>query len=111
MVEKLRLLFPPGPLPLNVRLSGFLDPLRPVFILALFVRFSLSQFVCYPFFFLTKCLCNRLLVMLPGSRSVLKTFLNVANRDTMNRAEVIPYSTCQRGMFVLHNIFPSDCTI
>lgn len=37
-----------------------------------------------------------------GPCSVRKMFLNVADRNTTNRADVNPYSTCQRSMFVLH---------
>lgn len=34
-----------------------------------------------------------------------KTFSKVEDRNSTNRADTIPYSTCQRSMFVLHSIF------
>lgn len=37
-----------------------------------------------------------------------KTFSKVADRNPTNRADVIPYSTCQRCMIVLHSLFLSE---
>jgi hypothetical protein len=44
----------------------------------------------------------------PGHVLNRQTLWNIADRNVMNRADMIHYSTCQKVMFVLHHVFPSE---
>lgn len=39
----------------------------------------------------------------------IQTLGNTVDRNVMSRADMIPYSTCQRVMFVLQSTFLSGC--
>ena len=59
----------------------------------------------FPFF-----LCHQIQATVNGIRATYscKIIFHIADGNTMNRTIVIPCSTCQRGMLVLHSIFLSE---
>lgn len=44
----------------------------------------------------------------PGHVISRQTLWNIADRNVMNRVDMICYSTCQRVMFVSHHVFLSE---